>query len=179
MFRDFPAFAPAFEPGSLEVGAYLVLLNLGQQTSEALQIVSGCLDQAQNKRQQITNLFTGSLGGWRSQLVACVATLIASADDRPNDALLDAACGSSWVSPQLLVTMTFVGPSGWLPQVEQAILEREDPKAAAAFLALNGDGSESLAALAPRDRDHGGGIALAWRERITAGFGQSGLSRSW
>jgi hypothetical protein len=178
-FRDFPAFAPAFEPGPLEVGAYLVLLNLSHDTSEAVLIVSLCLERAHNKRQQIANLFSGSLGGWRSQLVGCVATLASMTDDRPDDALLNATCRSSWVSPQLLATMSLVDPSDWLPQVEQAILDRGDPKAAAAFLALNGNESEALAALAPLDRDSGDEIALGWRERITVAFDRADLTRSW
>jgi hypothetical protein len=81
-FAEFPAFAPAFEPGPLGVGAYLVLLNLGERSGEAVRVVADCLENASNKRNQIGNMLVGELG-WRPQLVGCVAILAAEPGARP------------------------------------------------------------------------------------------------
>ena len=161
-FREFPAFAPAFGSGPLETGAYLVLLNLGRRQSEAVLIVARCLNAAEDKRMQVSSLLRGSLGeldqlradgarlsdadwdrlmdssNWRPQLVGCVALLAMNPQERPLDALLDAACRPSWVSPQLLATTALADVSNWDGQVESAILARGDAKAAAALLALAG-----------------------------------------
>ena len=207
MFREFPAFAPAFEPGQMEAGGpYLILLGMGNvamPASEAVRIVVRCLEAAEDKRTQVSNLFNSTFGyidrlraserqlseaswdrlmktsDWRPQLVGCVALLGTTPRERPLDALLHAACRPSWVSPQLLVTTALADVPGWPSQVQDAILQRSDPKAAAAFCALQGNDSSELIDLANQDRDRAGAIALSWRDGITAAFDTAGLPRSW
>jgi hypothetical protein len=116
---------------------------------------------------------------WRPHLVGCVALLAMEPEDRPLDALLGAACRSSWVSPQLLVTTVLADVPSWPEQVESAILDRGDPKAVAALRALQGNDSSQLIELASRDTDHGGAIAMGWRDRITAAFDKAAVPRSW
>ena len=185
MFEDFPAFAPAFEPGPLETVAYLVLLNLNRRQSEAVLIVARCLDAAEDKRRQISNLLGGSSHwpmtslDWRPHLVGCVAILAANPRDRPLDSLLEAASRPSWVSPQLLATTALADVPDWPRQLESAILDRGDAKAAAAFRALDGESSDQLIDLANRDTEYGDEIALGWSERITTAFDGARIPRSW
>jgi hypothetical protein len=177
-FAGFPAFAPAFEPGALDVGAYLVLLNLGEQSGDAVRVVADCLENASNKRDQIGNMLVGQLG-WRAQLVGCVAILAAERGERPLDRLLDAASSGSWVSPQLLATLTLLDPPDWVPRVEAAIVERGDAKAAAALREVSGKASARIAELADADVDDGGDILRRWRGRIASAFDDARVRRSW
>jgi hypothetical protein len=204
MFREFPAFAPAFERGPSESGAYLALLNLNRRPGQAVLIVARCLEAAEDKRKQVSNLLRGSLGfeidqlraegvrlsdadldslvdssNWRPQLVGCVALLATNPRERPLGALLDAASRPSWVSPQLLATTALVDAPNWPIRVESAILARGDAKAAAALCALAGERSSELIDLANRDTDTGDGIALGWRDGITTAFDKAGVPRSW
>lgn len=168
-FAEFPAFAPAFEPGAQGVGAYLVLLGLGEQSGDAVRVVADCLENASNKRDQIGNMLVGKLG-WQPQLVGCVAILAAEPGERPLDRLLDAASSWSSVSPQLLATLTLLEPPDWVPRVEAAIVERADAKAAAALREVSGKASARIAELADADVDGGGGILRRWRTGIASAF---------
>ena len=207
LFREFPAFAPAFAPGCLEAGGpYLILLGMASVTmpaSEAVLIVNRCLEAAEDKRTQVSNLFNSTFGenerlrasgvqrsgarwdqlmsssNWRPQLVGCVALLAMNPQERPVDALLGAVGRPSWVSPQLLVTAVLADVPGWSGEVESAILKRGDSKAAAALCALQGSSSSQLIDLADQDRDRAGALALGWRAGITAAFDEAGLPRSW
>jgi hypothetical protein len=210
--QDFPAFAPAFESEPEESGAYLALLGAG--SSEAVLMVAQCLDAAEDKRKQVSNLLRGAIGfeidqlrahirvlgeqlsdavwdqlmessNWRPQVVGCVALLAMNAQERPLDALLDAACRPSWVSPQLLATTSLVDVPDWFSEVEGAILDRDDDakldtaKAAAALCALEGRGSSELIDLANVDTQSGGRIAVGWRNRIRTTFDEAHIAHSW
>lgn len=185
MFQDFPSFAPAFDPGPLDSGAYLVLLNLSRRRSEAVLIVARCLDAAEDKRMQVANLLGGSShwpmtnSDWRPHLVGCVALLAASPQERPLDALIEAARRPSWVSPQILATTALLDVPDWADQVESAIIERGNAKTAAALHALAGIRSSQLVDLANHDSENGDEIALHWRDDITTAFDVAGIARSW
>jgi hypothetical protein len=107
-----------------------------------------------------------------------VALLAMNPPDRPVYALLDCV-DHSWVAPQLLATAALVNAPNWPAHVENAILDRGDAKAAAALCALDGMRSSQLIHLASQDTQHGDGIALGWRDRITAAFDLAGIFRSW
>jgi hypothetical protein len=177
-FAEFPSFAPAFEPGPQGVGAYLVLLNLGEQSGDAVCVVANCLENASNKRDQIGNMLVSGLG-WRPQLVGCVAILAADPGERPIGRLVDAASSWSWVSPQLLATLSLLDPPDWVPRVEAAIAERADAKAAAALREVSGKASARIAGLADADVEGGGDILRRWRTRIASAFDDARVPRSW
>jgi hypothetical protein len=179
-YRDFRAFARAFEPGPLTVPAYLVLLNLAEHASKAVVIVSRCLDNDDDMREQTGHLLLGRGAlGWRPQLVGCFALLATTPDDRPLDALAEAVRRPSWVSPQMLATMSLANPSGLTLQVERSIVDRGDAKSASAFAALSGSKSPEIVNLASQDSEGGNHMALRWRDKITRTFDEAGLSRSW
>jgi hypothetical protein len=116
---------------------------------------------------------------WRPQLVGCVALLAMNPQERSLDALLAALCRPSWVSPQLLVTAALADVPVWRGEVESAILERGDPKAAAALCALQEIDASQLIDLADQDRDRAGALALGWRDGVAAAFDEAGIPRSW
>ena len=185
---DFPAFAPAFERGPLEVGAYMVLLNLSHDEADAIRIVAACYQAAEDKNGEVENLLLSDLDrqwrqgqvlGWRQQLVGCVALLVAEPPDRPLEALVKAACDHSWVSPQILVTASLADPSDWESRVEASILEREDAKAAAALVSIIPGSSAVSRALPTKDLERGDAIAQSWRGRITSAFDAAGIDRTW
>ena len=178
-FREFPDFAPAFEPAPpLRVGAYLLLLNLTEQAPQAVAIVAGCLQSANSSPDQVTRLLRGALG-WRPQLVGCVALLAAQPPERPLHALREAACRPSWVAPQLLAALSLVDTQDWPTLTERCIVDLGDPKAAAALQALSDDPSPDLVELAARDAEGGDEIARRWRNGIGPAFDEAGLTRTW
>ena len=66
-FRDFPVFATALNPEQFVVGPYLGLLLLELRASEAVSIVSTCLEGPDNKRKRVGSLVVGNrTGGLRS-----------------------------------------------------------------------------------------------------------------
>jgi len=172
-----PAFAPTFDREPLGVGIYLVLLNLSGHGADAVRIVAACYQKAEHRRTQVERLLLSH--DWRPQLVGCVATLVAERSDRPLGVLIGAARRSSWVSPQILATVSLATPPGWEVQIEEAILERQDPKAAAALVHLRTGRSPELVALAQQDTDGGGEIARHWRDHIKVAFDGAGVTRDW
>jgi hypothetical protein len=114
---------------------------------------------------------------WRPRLVGCVALLAMNPQERPVDALLDAVCRQSWVSPHQLVTTVLADVPVWRGQVESAILKRGDPKAAATF-------RSPKERFVSTDRPGRSGsrrsraLALGWRDGITAAFDEKSLPRS-
>jgi hypothetical protein len=93
------------------------------------------------------------------------------------DVLVEAACRYSWVSPQILVTATLAEPRGWERSVTEAIVDRQDAKAAAAMSALSPERSPGFAELVKRDRQGGASIAFRWRDRIAEAFDRAGVHR--
>jgi hypothetical protein len=156
---------------------YLTLLNLYDDGPGAVKAVAGCIAKAKNKPTAIEAMLR-SADGWRPQLVGCVATLAVDAADRPIDALLRAACASSWVSPQLVVTVSFVAPAEF-PTIDRAIAQRNDAKAAAALAAIADSPSAETARLAGDDRERGGAIASGWQASIRRAFEDAGVPHSW
>lgn len=175
------AFSDAFTSGPTDrgsVGWYLVLLNLHEDGADAVRVVARCLANAMDARGQVRGLLL-SPEGWRPQLVGCVAVLAADPAHRPADALVEAARQPSWVAPQILVTASLTAPAGWKNRVANAVVQRQDPKAAAALVATTDGASPTLKALADHDAEGGASIAIAWRAAIGAAFDEAGLTRTW
>lgn len=82
-------------------------------------------------------------------------------------------------APQILVTASLTAPAGWESGVANAVVQRQDAKAAAALVATTEGSSPALKALADHDAEGGASIAIAWRTAIGAAFDEAGLTRTW
>jgi hypothetical protein len=174
------AFAEVFSSGPDADGAgwYLKLLGLRPDGPRAVQVVARCLGAAGRPRDEIEALLAVGTG-WREHLVGCVAALVADPVVRPTDAVTRAASSYSWASPQVLVTATLIGTGDWAARAGRAIVERSDPKAAAALAALVSPVSPQVGALAEQDVHGGADIARRWQRKIGTAFDDAGLHRSW
>ena len=165
-------------PDAHGAGWYLKLLGLRTDGARAVQVVARCLGMAGRPREEIEALLIGG-AGWREHLVGCVAALVADPGVRPIEAVTRAASSYSWASPQILVTASLIGAGDWATRAERAIVERTDPKAAAALAALVDPVSPQVGSLAGQDLHGGAHIARRWRRAIGTAFDDAGLDRSW
>lgn len=119
-FPGFPSFGPMFKKGSANVGRYLTLLNLGDGASEAVRRAKACLERSPRAASEITETF--EVEGWREHLVGAVALLASPAEARPIECLWRLVDRGSWVSPQLVATLSLTDPK--FEQTAAAALDR-------------------------------------------------------
>jgi hypothetical protein len=103
---SFGPFAQVFKRDDLEVPVHLKLLMLREPGPQiVIERIAKAL-QCGNSAQWIAALFRDA--NWRPHLVGAIALLLQSSLD--HKLLWHAVDGGSWVTPQLVVTATFVDP---------------------------------------------------------------------
>lgn len=191
-----------FKKGPAGVGRYLTLLNLGDGASEAVRRATVCLGRSPSAASEITSTF--EVDGWREHLVGAVALLASPAEARPIESLWRRVDRGSWVSPQLVATLSLTDPE--FRQTAPAALDRlvaepHEPlsatassaeaayrhsvvgpgvgavKTAAALVALTGLTPVGAAAeVVKGDSEGSGEMAARWREGIVRVFADAGVA---
>lgn len=201
-FPGFPSFGPMFQKGPANVGRYLTLLNLGDGASEAVRRAKACLERSPRAASEITEAF--EVEGWREHLVGAVALLASRAEARPIECLWRLVDRGSWVSPQLVATLSLTDPKfeqAAAAALDRLVAEPHEPlppttspeeaayrhsvvgpsvgpaKSVAALVGLTGMAPAANAAeVVNRDSDGSGEIAVRWREGIVRVFADARIA---
>jgi len=106
-FPEWPAFEPMFsKPPGFTVPPYLELLNFGEGSEAAIDLLVSIIDNHANFDREVIALLADF--NWRPQLVGAVAVAMQCATPRSIKGIWKALDMGSWVSPQLAAVASLV-----------------------------------------------------------------------
>jgi hypothetical protein len=182
---EFGPFSVMFEPGGLDVPAYLELLNLSHRDGAvaALRRLRAVLDASEWSEAHLEALLGGL--NWRPHLVGAVASLMLEYSHKKVPWLWRTLDKGSWVAPQICTALSFVQPS-FVETARTRILALNEPrpncKVIASLLGLlrlepahlelvvEAEGRPDVRELLERDRalDNSDRIVERWRGGLLA-----------